>query len=187
MHRAMDLLRWPNAARLAALTVATCAAASCGLDWTVTENGSQGAGGDPTSASHGNGASTGSSTTGVGAEGGAGAAGGATSTASSVASSSSASAGGAAGTGGAATCEDAAADCGGCWSCAESGPCLALGNACFADEFCTCMYFCDDDYCFECEPSYWPEGDQMWADFSDCIICYECPGDCGADYPGWCN
>jgi hypothetical protein len=186
-HRAMERVCDAGAWRLATATMTACIVAACGLDWTVTKGGSQGAGGDPTSSSQGNGASTGSSSTGVGAEGGAGAAGGATSSASSVASSTSASAGGAAGTGGAATCEEAAAACSACWNCAESGPCVALGNACFADEFCTCMYFCDDDYCFECEPSYWPGGDQLWFDFSDCIICYECPGDCAADYPGWCN
>ncbi|MEJ7730372.1 MAG: hypothetical protein WKG00_14280 [Polyangiaceae bacterium] len=187
MHRAMDRRRWPKAVRVAALTLTACAAAGCGLDWTVTEGGSQGAGGAPTSASHGSGASTGSPSTGVGAEGGAGTAGGSTGTASSVTSSTAAAAGGAAGTGGAASCEEAGADCTACSSCAESGPCLARANACFADEFCACMYDCNDDYCFECERWYWPEGDQLWADFGMCVICDECPGDCADSYAGWCN
>lgn len=187
----MDLLA-ARAPRVLAFVAAIALVASCGLDWSVGNDGGEGDSDDGPSTSTKSGGSNSSPASGGGGAGASGSGvtggdGGAASAASSAVAST-VGAGGAGGDGGAPTCESANVDCAGCATCAEAGSCAAQLNACLVEDFCACLYDCRDDTCASfCEIDYTDEGLQRWDALGFCVVCSECPSDCGEFFDDWCS
>lgn len=81
------------------------------------------------------------------------------------------------------------ADCyGGCKPCAEAGPCLAVVNACLANQQCVDLDVCyfDPSFCggdlscgeINCDPAF-PSGVADYRAYLSCVFCQECVGPCG--------
>lgn len=83
---------------------------------------------------------------------------------------------------------DAIGTCGntgeGCVGCAVAGPCLAVYDACFANDDCVkyqqCLTMCAGDALCDgaCEQQI-PAGKAPFDAFSQCVLCEECPMSCG--------
>jgi len=177
---------------------ALVALGACGLDWTPEAPAGDGGGGAGTSSP--------ASATSGGAEGGAAVS---SSSMASSSSASSAAAGGAGGVGGdggsggiggapPAGC-DAQASCVACDACsiAAGGPCQALRDLCFANDFCELLDGCINgptgcngdlsnydcaDYCIRVSPL----GEAAYRAMMECALCDTCVTTCASIQNYWC-